>query len=54
MDEAKNFLYNTLANGPMPVKQVQQLARNAHIAHVTLQRAKDAMNIQSTKRKVSL
>ena len=51
MDEAKNFLYNTLANGPIPVKQVQQLARNAHIAHVTLQRAKDAMNIQSAKRK---
>jgi hypothetical protein len=32
-------------------KQVQQPARNAHIAPVTLQRAKDAMNIQGTKRK---
>lgn len=27
MDEAKNFLYNTLANGPIPVKK----SRNAHI-----------------------
>ena len=49
MDEAKNFLYNPLSKGPVAVAQVKAQARNARIASVTLQRAKEAMNIQSTK-----
>jgi hypothetical protein len=51
MDEAKNFLYNTLAKGPVAVAQVKAQARTARIASVTLQRAKEAMNIQSAKSK---
>jgi hypothetical protein len=51
LDEAKNFLHNLLASGPVPVVQVKQKARMERISSVTLQRAKEAMNIQSSKSK---
>jgi Mrp family chromosome partitioning ATPase len=49
MDEAKNFLYQVLERGAVPVTQVKSQARASGIASITLQRAKEAMNIQSSK-----
>jgi energy-coupling factor transporter ATP-binding protein EcfA2 len=50
-EEARNFLYRVLADGPVPVVEVKAQARAAGIASVTLQRVKEAMNIQSIKTK---
>jgi AAA domain/Bifunctional DNA primase/polymerase, N-terminal len=50
-EEARNFLYRVLANGPVPVVQVKAQARVEGIAPVTLQRVKESMNIQSLKTK---
>ncbi|MGF7181487.1 hypothetical protein HDF11_003005 [Tunturiibacter psychrotolerans] len=51
IEEAKNFLNNALVNGPVPVVEVKAQARNVGITSVTLQRAKEAMNVQSVKSK---
>ena len=51
IDEAKNFLFNTLAYGPMSVTQIKAQAKDAHITSVTLQRAKEALKVQSAKSK---
>jgi hypothetical protein len=51
IEEARNFLHNALINGPAAVVDIKDQARNAGIVSVTLQRAKEAMNIQSTKSK---
>ena len=51
IEEARSFLHNVLVNGPVPVVEVKAQARNAGIASVTLQRAKEAMNVQSVKSK---
>jgi Mrp family chromosome partitioning ATPase len=51
MDEARDFLCTTLANGSQPVTKVKTLAKLAGISEVTLQRAKESMDIQSIKRK---
>ncbi|HMH12102.1 MAG TPA: hypothetical protein VK578_03250 [Edaphobacter sp.] len=51
MEEARNFLHNALGNGPVPVIEVKAQARNAGIASVTLQRAKESMNVESVKSK---
>jgi hypothetical protein len=40
-----------LADGPVSVAEVKTQARAAGIASATLQRVKEAMNIQSTKSK---
>jgi putative DNA primase/helicase len=50
-EEARNFLYRVLANGPVPVVQVRAQARAEGLAPVTLQRVKEAMSIQSIKNK---
>jgi len=50
-EEARNFLYRVLADGPVPVAQVKAQARVEGIAQVTLQRTKEALNIRSTKSK---
>jgi hypothetical protein len=51
IDKAKDFLHGILANGSLSVAQVKFEARAAGIAEVTLQRAKEALNIQSIKSK---
>lgn len=50
-EEARNFLYRVLADGPVPSAHVKAQARAEGIAAVTLQRTKDAMKIQSIKTK---
>jgi hypothetical protein len=50
-EEAKTFLYRVLASGPVPVADVKTQAKAEGIAPVTLQRAKEAMSIQSRKSK---
>jgi hypothetical protein len=50
-DEARDFLYRMLADGPISVAHVKAQARAAGIAPATLQRVKESMNIQSTKTK---
>lgn len=50
-DAAKSFLHQTLANGPVPVSKVKTLSVVAGIAPVTLQCAKEAMNVISVKSK---
>jgi putative DNA primase/helicase len=49
MEEAKNFLYQVLGSGAVAVTEVKAKARAAGIATVTLQRAKESLNIQSAK-----
>jgi hypothetical protein len=51
IDEAREFLYNTLATGAVPVTKVKTLAKLAGISEVTLQRAKESMEIRSGKSK---
>ncbi|WP_433965126.1 AAA family ATPase [Tunturiibacter gelidiferens] len=50
-EEARNFLYRVLGDGPVPAVQVKSQARAEGIAPVTLQRVKESMNIQSIKAK---
>src|SRR5260370_29352433 len=50
-EEARNFLYGALANGPVPAAHVKAQARAAGLPPATLQRVKEAMKIQSTKNK---
>jgi putative DNA primase/helicase len=54
MDEARAFLSHILANGPVAVTQVKNQAMLAGIASVTLQRAKESLNVQSSKTKGNL
>jgi putative DNA primase/helicase len=49
LDDAKNFLYEELKDGPMWAKQVFKDARDAGIAERTLYRAKAALKVRSKK-----
>jgi hypothetical protein len=51
LDAAKKFLITTLADGPMPSKEVYESAKAQDIAERTLRRAKQALNITSKKTK---
>jgi hypothetical protein len=48
-EEAKQFLRDTLANGPRPVKDILRDAKDADIAEKTLRRAKDDLGITKAK-----
>jgi len=52
-DEAKAFLRDTLAGGPVPVKDVKKQAREAGIAYRTLKRAKQALKVRSERESVA-
>lgn len=45
LDEAKEFLRETLADGPREAKDVQREARNAAISDATLRRAKTSLGV---------
>jgi len=47
--EAKDFLRELLAAGPVPVEEVFEEARSAHIAEKTLRRAKTALSVTSER-----
>jgi hypothetical protein len=49
MDDATKFLHQTLVNGPVPAKQVLELAMADAISEKTLRRAARALNVQKTK-----
>lgn len=49
LDDAKAFLRETLAHGPVPVKAVQKQAREAGISERTLDRAKSAAGVRSMR-----
>ncbi len=49
IDEAKDFLLEALASGPVNVKQVQGEAARAGISEATLRRAKTTLGIVSEK-----
>lgn len=48
-DEAKDFLKQLLADGPMPAKEVRKEAEQVGIKEATLKRAKKALNIDSNR-----
>jgi hypothetical protein len=48
--QAEEFLLEELADGPVPVKELQQAAKYAGIAGITLRRAKDSLAIGARKR----
>ena len=52
-EEAKAFLRDTLAAGPVPVKDVKKQAREAGIAYRTLERAKQALKVRSGRQSVA-
>jgi hypothetical protein len=49
LDEAKEFLRDELADGPMWAKQVFKNARDANVAEKTLRRAKAVLRVKSEK-----
>ena len=49
LDEAKDFLQELLANGPLPSPQVEKAARAAGISPITLRRAKDVLGVKAKK-----
>jgi len=49
LDEAKEFLREILAGGPVPAKEVDESAREAGISRATLRRAKKAQGVKSGK-----
>lgn len=49
LDEAKQFLKDKLANGPVPASEVQQAAKEADVSDATLRRAGDALKIKSKR-----
>ncbi len=49
VDEAVEFLRATLADGPLPVQDVQRAAREAEIRDETLKRAKSRLKVESEK-----
>jgi putative DNA primase/helicase len=49
LDEAKEFLHELLADGDMAFKDIESEAKGAGLAMRTIQRAKKALNIRSTK-----
>lgn len=50
LDEAKKFLKDLLANGPVETKGVQKEAKAAGIAERTLDRAKETLRVKAQKR----
>jgi hypothetical protein len=48
-DEAKAFLADLLADGPMPSKEVLKNARDAGVAERTLRRAAQDLGVQKSK-----
>jgi putative DNA primase/helicase len=48
-DEAVAFLMGELRGGPVPVRQLQEMARSAGIADRTLRRAKSTLRVKSEK-----
>ena len=49
LDEAKDFLAELLSDGPVPAKRVQTEARDTALSWRTINRAKVALGVQSTK-----
>lgn len=49
LDDARDFLADALADGPVPVKDLSRAAHQAGIADRTLDRAKAALRIAATK-----
>jgi putative DNA primase/helicase len=49
LDDATTFLAQVLEEGPLPAKRVKQLAREADVAEITMQRAKKRLKIRSRK-----
>jgi hypothetical protein len=49
VDDAKSFLQEELANGPLPVEQIQALAKAAGVSWSSVNRAKKQLLISSTK-----
>jgi len=49
LDEAKEWLREALAGGPVPTKDVQRMAKDAGHAWATVKRAKKALDVQAKK-----
>lgn len=49
LDEATAFLKQTLADGPVPAKEVQAAAEQHGIAAITLRRTRQTLNVQLTR-----
>jgi len=49
MDEAREFLKDILANGPIPAKQIRKDASEAGLSPRTLDRAKNAAGVKATR-----
>jgi hypothetical protein len=49
LEEAKDFLQDTLGNGPVDNKLVKKNAKEADIAEITLKRAKSILGVRSEK-----
>ncbi|MBM4255919.1 MAG: AAA family ATPase [Deltaproteobacteria bacterium] len=50
LEEAKHFLREVLADGPVAAKEVEKQANQASISYATLRRAKAALQIKAEKR----
>lgn len=46
MEEAEDFLWETLADGPRPVKEVQRQAEDSCISKATLRRAGSRLQLK--------
>lgn len=46
LDEAKKFLYESLANGPLPVPEIKKAATKAGVNWRTLRRARESLAVQ--------